>query len=33
VGAREQADAAEPQMSYIRALRTAIRDDGILVND
>ncbi len=31
--AREQADVAEPQMSYIRALRAAIPDDGILVNE
>jgi acetolactate synthase-1/2/3 large subunit len=31
--AREQAEVAEPQMSYIRALRAAIPDDGILVNE
>jgi acetolactate synthase-1/2/3 large subunit len=31
--ARQQADTAEPQMSYIRALRAAIPDDGILVNE
>jgi acetolactate synthase-1/2/3 large subunit len=31
--AREQASVAEPQMSYIRALRAAIPDDGILVNE
>jgi acetolactate synthase-1/2/3 large subunit len=31
--AREQAREAEPQMSYIRALRAAIPDDGILVNE
>jgi acetolactate synthase I/II/III large subunit len=31
--AREQAEVAEPQMSYIRALRAAIPDDGILINE
>jgi acetolactate synthase-1/2/3 large subunit len=31
--ANEQACEAEPQMSYLRALRTAIPDDGILVNE
>ena len=31
--ARQQASVAEPQMSYIRALRAAIPDDGILVNE
>jgi acetolactate synthase-1/2/3 large subunit len=31
--ASEQARVAEPQMSYIRALRAAIPDDGILVNE
>src|ERR1700730_8426793 len=31
--ASDQARAAEPQMSYIRALRAAIPDDGILVNE
>jgi acetolactate synthase-1/2/3 large subunit len=31
--ANEQAHTAEPQMSYIRALRTAIPDDGFLVNE
>jgi acetolactate synthase I/II/III large subunit len=31
--AHEQASVAEPQMSYIRALRAAIPDDGILVNE
>jgi len=31
--ANEQADTAEPQMSYIRALRSAIPDDGFLVNE
>jgi acetolactate synthase I/II/III large subunit len=31
--ASEQASAAEPQMSYIRALRAAIPDDGVLVNE
>src|SRR5262245_36616949 len=31
--ASEQARVAEPQMSYIRALRAAIPDDGVLVNE
>jgi acetolactate synthase I/II/III large subunit len=31
--ASEQASAAEPQMSYIRSLRAAIPDDGVLVNE
>jgi len=31
--AGDQARVAEPQMSYIRALRAAIPDDGILVNE
>jgi acetolactate synthase I/II/III large subunit len=31
--ASEQASVAEPQMSYIRALRAAIPDDGVLVNE
>jgi acetolactate synthase-1/2/3 large subunit len=31
--ASDQARAAEPQMSYIGALRAAIPDDGILVNE
>jgi acetolactate synthase-1/2/3 large subunit len=31
--ASEQARTAEPQMSYIRALRAAIPDDGVLVNE
>jgi len=31
--ASEQARTAEPQMSYIRALRSAIPDDGVLVNE
>ncbi len=31
--ADEQARVAEPQMSYIRALRAAIPDDGVLVNE
>jgi acetolactate synthase-1/2/3 large subunit len=31
--ASEQARGAEPQMSYLRALRAAIPDDGILVNE
>src|SRR5215470_5901089 len=31
--ANDQARVAEPQMSYIRALRAAIPDDGILVNE
>jgi len=31
--ASEQAREAEPQMSYLRALRAAIPDDGILVNE
>lgn len=31
--AREQADAVEPQASWTRALRAAIPDDGILVNE
>ena len=31
--ASDQARVAEPQMSYIRALRAAIPDDGILVNE
>ncbi len=31
--ASDQARVAEPQMSYIRALRAAIPDDGVLVNE
>ena len=31
--ARDQARIAEPQMSYIRALRAAIPDDGVLVSE
>ncbi len=31
--ANEQSGVAEPQMSYLRALRAAIPDDGILVNE
>jgi acetolactate synthase-1/2/3 large subunit len=31
--ASEQARGAEPQMSYIRALRAAIPDDGVLVSE
>jgi len=31
--ASEQASVAEPQMSYIRALRAAIPDDGVLMNE
>jgi acetolactate synthase-1/2/3 large subunit len=31
--ANDQARVAEPQISYIRALRAAIPDDGILVNE
>jgi acetolactate synthase-1/2/3 large subunit len=31
--ASDQARVAEPQMSYIKALRAAIPDDGILVNE